>query len=212
MKRKVSIQPILIVGTLLLIAIIVFSLTKSGILEKDTGKGEVPPVADITEDEELIDDVEFDENEEDIGEEEGSEIGVGKLAPDFTLKNLEGEEVSLSDYRGKIVFLNFWATWCPFCDKEMPDLNKLDAENEDVVVLAVDVMEDKKLVEDYIEKGGYDFQVVLDEDGQIAMKYLINPLPTTYFIDEEGILLGRIEGMLTWAHMNEILENIREFE
>ena len=77
-------------------------------------------------------------------------IEVGKEAPDFTLKNLNGDEVSLSDYRGKIVLINFWATWCKWCDKEMPDLQKLGKENDDIVVLAVDVMEDKEIVKKYI--------------------------------------------------------------
>ena len=214
MKREGSIQPILIVGTILLIGLIVFGLFKFGVLEKDTGKDEVPPVSDVVEKdedgEELIDDVDLEE--EATEDADDGDIAVGKLAPDFTLMNLDGEEVSLSDYKGKIVFLNFWATWCPFCVKEMPDFDKLIKENDDLVVLAVDVMEDKKTVEEYIEKGGHDFDVVLDEDGKVAMKYLISPLPTTYFIDADGILLGRVEAMLTWPHMNEILDTIRKGE
>lgn len=213
MKRKGSIQPMLIIGTLLLIGVIVFGLFKMGVFEKEIVEDETPSVTDVVEkeeDEELIDDVDLEENLE--VEENDYEIAIGKLAPDFTLKNLDGEDVTLSDYKGKIVFLNFWATWCPHCVREMPDFNKLAAENDDMVILAVDVMEDKKLVVDYIEKGGYDFDVVLDEKGEVAMKYLISPLPTTYFIDADGILLGRLEGALSWAHMNEVLETIRQGE
>lgn len=215
MKRKGSIQPMLIIGTILLIGVIVFGLFKFGVFEKDVVEDETPPVIDVVEkdedDKELIDDVDLEEDEEDENIDD-DEIAIGKLAPNFTLENLDGEEVSLSDYKGKIVFLNFWATWCPFCVKEMPDFDKLIKENDDLVVLAVDVMEDKKTVEEYIEKGGHDFDVVLDEKGKVASKYLISPLPTTYFIDEDGILLGRVEGMLTWAHMNEILDTIRKGE
>ena len=220
MKRKGSVQPMVIVGAILLILVIVFGLFKMGVFEKDIAKDETPPVSDGVEkeeDEELIDDVDLEDEDQEEDKQEAEEvdyddIAIGKLAPDFTLMNLDGEEVSLSDYKGKIVFLNFWATWCPHCVREMPDFNKLAAENDDMVILAVDVMEDKKLVEDYIEKGGYDFDVVLDEKGEVSMKYLISPLPTTYFIDAEGILLGRIEGALSWAHMNEILETVRQGE
>ena len=132
--------------------------------------------------------------------------------PNFTLTNLEGKEVSLSDYEGKIVLVNFWATWCGFCDMEMPDLQTLDNENEDLVVLAVNVLEDKATVEKYIQEGGYDFEVVLDEDGKIAQDYLVSGFPASYFVNKEGIFLGRVPGMLTYEQMNEILEGIREDE
>lgn len=140
------------------------------------------------------------------------DIAIGKESPNFTLKNLNGEEVSLSDYKGKIVLVNFWATWCPWCDKEMPDLQKLDEENDDLVVLAVDVMEDKETVKKYIEKGKYNFEVLLDEDGEIAKTYLVSGLPASYFIDKEGILLGGVPGAMTHEQMVSILESIREGE
>lgn len=131
-------------------------------------------------------------------------------APDFTLKNLAGEEVSLSDYRGKIVLINFWATWCMWCDKEMPDLQRIQDENEDLVVLAVDVMEKEDEVKKYIEKGKYTFEVVLDEEGEIAQTYLVSGFPTSYFVDEEGILLGGVPRMMTYDEINDILKSIRE--
>lgn len=207
MKRKGSIQPMLIVGTILLIGVIVFGLFKFGVFEKDTVKDEKPPVNDVEleeDEEELIDDVELEEDDYDIA--------IGKPAPDFTLMNLHGEEVSLSDYKGKIVLINFWATWCPWCLKEMPDMQKLSDENDDLVILAVDVREDKKAVEKYIEEGGYDFEVLLDEDGEVSMDYLVGGLPTSYFVDRDGILLGGVPQMMTWEQMNEILDNIRENE
>jgi len=138
------------------------------------------------------------------------EIAVGKEAPNFTLKNLEGMEVSLEDYRGKIVLVNFWATWCVYCDIEMPDLQKIDTENEDVVVLAVDVGEDKETVEKYINENGYDFEVVLDENGAVARMYLVGGYPASYFIDKEGILIGSVPGMMTYEQMNKVLEDIRQ--
>lgn len=160
---------------------------------------------------------------EDNAEEEGGEestqgpivensysIEVGKLAPNFTLENLDGEEVSLEEYRGKIVMLNFWATTCKFCVEEMPDMNKLQEENEDLVILAVNVRERRDKVKDYIENGGYDFEVLLDTKGNIAMDYLVSAFPTSYFIDKEGILLGGVPGMLQYPQMNQLIEGIRE--
>lgn len=214
MKRKGSMQPILIVVTILLIGVIAFSLFKFGSLKKNTVKDENPPVGHVVEeDKEKDEDIEDEELTDDVElEEEDFDIEVGKLAPDFTLKNLKGEEVSLSDYKGKIVLINFWATWCVYCDKEMPDMQRLSEENDDLVILAVDVREKKKIVENYIEKGGYDFEVVLDEDGKVSMDYLVSGFPTSYFVDKDGILLGGVPQMMTWEQMNSILDNIRQGE
>lgn len=214
MKRKGSMQPILIVVTILLIGVIAFSLFKFGSLKKNTVKDENPPVGHVVEeDKEKDEDIEDEELTDDVElEEEDFDIEVGKLAPDFTLKNLKGEEVSLSDYKGKIVLINFWATWCVYCDKEMPDMQRLSEENDDLVILAVDVREKKKIVENYIEKGGYDFEVVLDEDGKVSMDYLVSGFPTSYFVDKDGILLGGVPQMMTWEQMNGILDNIRQGE
>jgi len=137
------------------------------------------------------------------------DIEVGKESPDFTLKNLAGEEVSLSDYRGKIVLINFWATWCKYCDMEMPDLQRIHEENDDLVILAVNQIEDKETVKKYIEKSKYDFEVILDSNGDISRTYLVRGLPTSYFVDAEGILLGGVPQMLTYDQFNEILADIR---
>jgi len=138
--------------------------------------------------------------------------GVGNIAPDFTLLNLEGEEVSLSDFRGKHVYLNFWATWCSFCDMEMPDLQRVYDENDDMVVLGVNVMERLDEVKPYIEENGLTFPVVLDEEGMMGSLYLVRGMPTTYFIDKEGVILGSIPGMLTYDQMMDVLNQMRELE
>ncbi len=155
--------------------------------------------------------VEENIDEENI-DERSQEVAVGKIAPNFTLKNLNGEEVSLSDYEGKIVLINFWATWCGYCDKEMPDLQRIHKENEDLVVLAVDVKENKEDVQSYIDKGNYDFPILLDENGETSINYLVSAFPTSYFVDKKGILLGAVQGMMTYDKMNSILEQIRENE
>jgi thiol-disulfide isomerase/thioredoxin len=136
-------------------------------------------------------------------------LQVGKESPDFTLQNLEGEEVSLSDYRGKIVILNFWATWCKYCVQEMPDLQKFDDENEDLVVLAVNVEEDYDIVKNYIDNTNYSFPVLLDKSGDISSNYLVSAFPTSFFIDKNGILLGSVPGMMTYMQMNDILLKIK---
>lgn len=144
--------------------------------------------------------------------EQEADISSDSPAPDFTLLNLEGEEISLSDYRGKIVLVNFWATWCQFCDIEMPDLQKLSEEHDDLVVLGVNVMESDKKVSKYIESGKYNFPVVLDSKGDVSREYLASGLPASYFIDEDGTLLGRAQGLLTYEQMEQVLEEVRQYQ
>lgn len=155
------------------------------------------------------------ETQEEGEDTEGVVLEKGKPAPDFTLTTLTGEKASLSDYKGKVVMINFWATWCTYCDKEMPDLQKIYEENKDkdFVVLAVNVGEDKKTAKDYIDKGGYSFPVLLDEDNTVAQtKYFVSAFPTTYYIGKDGNLIGAVQGMMTYPQMNQVLEQIRNGE
>lgn len=191
---------------LLLILVLAVSITIVG-CSSETNKENAQVQDEVSKEENIV-----SPPEETSVEDSVPEIASGKLAPNFTLKNLKGEEVSLEDYRGKLVLVNFWATWCKYCDMEMPNLQRLDEENEDLVVLAVNVQEDKETVEAYIEKGGYEFEVVLDEEGEIATMYLVYGLPNSYFIDEEGILLGRVPGAMTYDQMVQVLDSIREGE
>lgn len=139
-------------------------------------------------------------------------VEIGSLAPDFTLYDMDGKAMSLSEYKGKKVFLNFWATWCGFCDLEMPDLQKINDENDDLVVLAVNVREEEDIVKSYIEEGGYDFPVVFDEDGDVASMYLISGMPTTYFINEDGVVTESYKSMLTLEQMEDKLKQMRDLE
>ncbi len=154
---------------------------------------------------------EVDDKTDRGGSQDPVDIALGLESPDFTLTNLDGEEVSLSDYRGKIVIVNFWATWCKWCDLEMPDLNKIYTENEDIVVLAVNVMEDEQTVKKYIEEGGYEFEVVLDTEGKIASDYLVNGLPNSYFVDKDGILQFIEMGMISNEKLVNVVDAIREY-
>ena len=135
-------------------------------------------------------------------------LELGKTVPDFEMVTLSGDTIKISDYKGKIVLLNFWATWCKYCDIEMPDLNTINQE-DDVVVLTINVRETKKIVGEYINEGGYTFEVVLDENGELADTFFINAFPTTFFISEEGTLLGSVPGMLEMDRLKEILDDIR---
>ncbi len=216
MNKKV-LGIVIAVIVLTLGAVFVMNYTESPKEEDLTSDNEMQEdiIDEDTVPSEGVEDLEDLEEDTDIEAEEPievTEVAMGELAPDFKLENLDGEEVSLSDYRGKIVLINFWATWCKFCDIEMPDLNDINDENEDVVVLAVNVREEQPKVKKYIEEGGYDFDVVLDTTGEISQNYLISSFPTTYAVDPEGILLGGVPGMLTKPQMEQIVESARTEE
>jgi len=133
--------------------------------------------------------------------------GMGKVprtsgrAIDFTLIDLNGNAHTLSDYRGKIVFLNFWATWCPPCRAEMPSMQKLyqSWDKEKYVLLAVDIGQDRERVKSFADENGYTFTILLDSQGRIAGKYGIRGIPTTCLIDQQGNLITRIVGSREWS-------------
>ena len=133
----------------------------------------------------------------------GSELApapeIGRLAPDFTLVDLEGNPVTLSDFRGKTVFVNFWATWCPPCRAEMPEIESLYQEYKDrgVVVIGVDIMEAQAQVRQYVQQGGYSWIFVLDTSGKVAVDYRITAIPTSFFIDKDGIIQVVAIGAMT---------------
>ena len=113
--------------------------------------------------------------------------------PDFTLDLLDGKSVKLSDYRGKLVFLNFWATWCPPCRSEMPAMQALYDKLKDrgFVILAVDLAEEAGVVRDYIRANKLTFPVLLDTSGAVGGTYGAESIPTTYIVDREGRILAR---------------------
>lgn len=134
-------------------------------------------------------------------------------APDFTLKDLEGNEVKLSDYKGKVIILNFWAVWCKYCKLEMPDLNELNAEFEksgEAVILAVDVQESQDIVEDYLSENKIGLKVLMDTDGSVAQTYGITGYPTTFVVDGDGYLYTYISGATDKETVLEILDRIKK--
>lgn len=141
-------------------------------------------------------------------------LEVGLIAPNFSLENLdlEGGNLTLEDYRGKYVLINFWATWCVYCIEEMPDLQAFSEENEDLVVIAVNVEESRELVEKYIKEGGYTFDVALDSDGDLSKAYFISSFPTSIFIDRDGNLIGGVQGLMAKEDMEKVLDYVKEQE
>ncbi|WP_122642147.1 cytochrome c biogenesis protein/redoxin [Luxibacter massiliensis] len=141
-------------------------------------------------------------------------------AIDFELKDQYGETHRLSDYKGKTVFLNFWATWCPPCRAEMPDIQKLfesyqEEENPEVVVLGIagpDYGSEKSVeeVKGFLEENGYTYPVLMDEGGDIFEKYRITSYPTTFMITDEGKVFGYISGQLNEEMMKSIISQTIE--
>jgi len=115
---------------------------------------------------------------------------IGKLAPDFTLNGLDGQEVSLSDLRGKPVLLNFWATWCGPCRIEMPFLQEIYEKwtGKELVLLAVNLQEDPGKVREFVESAGYSFPVLLTDGNEVPLSYNIRGIPATFFIDADGVI------------------------
>ena len=115
---------------------------------------------------------------------------VGREAPDFTVQTLDGETHALSEFRGQPVWINFWASWCPPCRAENPDIQAVYEANqaEGLVVLGVAIGEDDGTVRGYVERTGLTFDIGLDRGTDIAAKYRIVGIPTHFFIDRDGIL------------------------
>ncbi len=144
----------------------------------------------------------------------------GNLRPeiDFTLTDQYGEEHTLSDYKGKTVFLNFWATWCGPCRSEMPDIQQVYEEYEpegDVVILGVASPNangegSEEEVADFLEENGYTYPVLMDEGGFVQTEYQISAIPTTYMIDKDGYIYRSASGTLSREMMEKIIVQTME--
>ncbi len=121
-------------------------------------------------------------------------------APDFILKDLNGNKVRLQDLRGKVVFLNFWATWCPSCRLEMPSMEKLHEEfgNQGLVILAINYRETAEEINAFFKEHRVTFTALLDEQGRALDLYKAWSLPTTYLINRNGEIVGKVVGYRDW--------------
>ena len=145
-------------------------------------------------------------------EEEAAEEVKTIPAIDFTLKDQYGNTHTLSDYKGKTVFLNFWATWCSPCRAEMPDIQKLyeEFQQEDVVILGVAAPnlgreKSEEGIKGFLEENGYTYPVLMDTEAEAFQAYGINSFPTTFMIDKDGNVFGYIPGQLSEETMRDII-------
>ena len=136
---------------------------------------------------------------------------VGFAAPDFSLETLDDEMVSLSDLRGQAVLINFWATWCPPCRAEMPAIQQVYDRYRDrgFTVLAVDLQESEAEITAFTEPLGLTFPILLDRSGQVFARYRVKALPSTFFVDQKGIIREvTIGGPMTEAFIESQVNNL----
>jgi peroxiredoxin len=139
-------------------------------------------------------------------------LSIGDEAPNFILNDLNGEKIELESLRGQGVFLNFWGTYCPPCEKEMPYMESQYQVYKDqgIEIVAVNVDEPELSVKKFVERvGGLSFPVVIDRGGNVLDAYNVSPLPTTFLIDKNGVITEVITGGMTEDHIADYLESIK---
>jgi peroxiredoxin len=134
-------------------------------------------------------------------------------APDFALPDTNGRLHRLSDYRGKTVIINFWATWCPPCREEIPSMNRAwqQLRQEDVVMLAINMGEDEDTIFLFTADYPAEFPLLLDRDGAVIARWPVKGLPTTFIIAPDGSLAYRAIGGRAWDD-DEILDTLRALQ
>ncbi|MBC6972044.1 TlpA family protein disulfide reductase [Bacillus sp. Xin] len=142
-------------------------------------------------------------------------IEVGKVAPDFELSKLDGTKVKLSDLKGKKVILNFWATWCGPCQKEMPDMEAFYKKHkDDVEILAVNYTvsegaNGEEKVKKFVEEKGVTFPILLDKDINVTTTYKVITIPTSYFVDTKGVIQDKFIGPMTQKEMEKRIVKLK---
>lgn len=138
-------------------------------------------------------------------------ISIGDEAPNFILQDGNGKEFQLTDYKGKGVFLNFWATYCEPCKEEMPYMNNVFSEYQEqgVEILAVNSGEAELIVDKFINQYGLDFPVLYDHEGTVTNLYDFISLPTTFLIDEDGKIVEIITGSLSEDSIRKSMDKIK---
>ncbi|SFQ42028.1 TlpA family protein disulfide reductase [Salibacterium halotolerans] len=151
------------------------------------------------------------QSKEEQAETQGGTLEEGDPAPDFELDTLDGGTMSLSEMEGTPVLINFWATWCPPCRAEMPDMQTFYEEN-DIEVLAVnltDTESGQSAISSFVEEMDLSFPILLDKDVSVAGKYNIQPVPTSFFIDSEGTVQHINIGAMNEDMMKSELEKLK---
>lgn len=137
-----------------------------------------------------------------VGQAQKPRVAVGTAAPAFTLPGLDGRNVNLADYKGKVVFLNIWATWCPPCREEMPSIEKLyqELKGEEFEILAASVdLSGAEAVAPFMKRYGLTFPALLDTKGEVQHLYGTTGIPETFIINRDGVIEKIVVGPLDWS-------------
>ena len=206
--------------------IIIFVLVIGGgyyFIEKFGGEEIPDPIVDVpqeenTEGEEVIEETEDDTPS--VTEDAPADDAISKLkvktpfTPEFTIVNNEGEEVSISEFKGKKVIINFWASWCPPCVEEMPEFQLLhnELDSEETVLLAINLTdgqrETKTLANNFLAENNLDLNVLYDTQGNAFYEFNVSSIPQTFFLDEEGTVQYSILGMTNKTTLDAVLERM----
>jgi peroxiredoxin len=145
-----------------------------------------------------------------LGPQDGRSPEVGAPAPEFVLRDAEGNLRHLADYRGRAVWLNFWATWCDPCKRELPDIQGLADEFADdgLVVLTVNYQQSAEAARNFMEERDLDLAILLDRTGDVYDQYGLLGLPDSFFIDEDGVLRAMQIGFLKEDEMRDKLAEV----
>ena len=139
----------------------------------------------------------------------------GSMAPDFSLRSIDGNNISLVDFRGRPLLLNFWATWCGPCRSEMPYLEEVHNDeawsSKNLAIIAIDAAETVQTVNQFLRETGLSLTVVIDPDNSVFMDYNVRAIPTTFFIDKDGIIDSvKIGAFFSKEEIEEHLESITQ--
>jgi peroxiredoxin len=152
--------------------------------------------------------VALDETRNTTGRSPAAEIG--RAAPDFRLSQLGGGESQLSDLRGRVVILNFWATWCAPCRQEMPEFVRIYSakQGQGLEIVAVDLQEAESQVQSFVDEFGMRFPILFDRSGEVARTYRVNQLPVTLIIDRDGVVRAAKYGPVTPEFLQTELDKV----
>lgn len=129
-------------------------------------------------------------------------VVTGEVAPDFTLEDTKGNKITLSALRGKVVMVNFWATWCPPCIEEMPSMESLNKfmADEDFVMLAINTEKNgRTVVPEFLEKSPYTFPILYDDQSTVQQQYGVYKFPESFIVGKDGTVVEKIIGSLDWS-------------
>jgi peroxiredoxin len=143
-----------------------------------------------------------DSGEQKAGAPVAAAVKVGQPAPDFTLPDIHGKNYRLSELRGKVVLVNFWATWCPPCRAEMPSMEALDQlfGDDQLVILAINVEEDARdIIQEFLQENPHSFPILLDDAGEVHQRFGVFRFPETFIVRSDGQIAEHVIGAIDWT-------------